>query len=157
MKLILEQIKNLCGFNPIGDLNNICAFLKDEIPNLNWVGFYFYQDGALLVGPFSGKVACPLIKIGSGVCGTAFSKKEVLNVLDVHQFSGHIACDSASNSELVLPIFYQDEIIGVFDIDSIVYNNFNSEIVALFKDILNIIMQKIDFKKLENIMFDWRN
>lgn len=105
------------SFLPI--LANCSALLFERLPELNWVGFYLHSEkDTLVLGPFQGKVACVRIPLGRGVCGTAAATNSVQRVADVHQFSGHIACDAASNSEIVLPIKLQGEVIGVLDIDS---------------------------------------
>lgn len=100
------------------NLANAAALLWQEMPGINWAGFYKMTDGALVLGPFQGKPACIRIPVGKGVCGTAVAEDTVQLVYDVHQFPGHIACDSASNSEIVLPIHVKGEIWGVLDIDS---------------------------------------
>jgi len=112
------------------NLANASALLNESLTDINWVGFYLYQDAdnELVLGPFQGKVACMHIKIGQGVCGTAFSQKQVLRVANVHEFAGHIACDAASNSEIVLPLHNsKGELIGVLDIDSPSLNRFSSD------------------------------
>ncbi len=106
-------------------LCNVAAVLNDSMEGLNWVGFYFVKDGKLILGPFQGKVACVEIAKGKGVCGTAWEKDETMLVPDVHQFPGHIACDSASNSEIVIPLHKDGEVIGVLDIDSPLYERFD--------------------------------
>ena len=100
------------------NLANASALLWQELENINWAGFYKMTDGALVLGPFQGKPACIRIPVGRGVCGTAVAEDRVQLVYDVHDFPGHIACDSASNSEIVLPIHVKGEIWGVLDIDS---------------------------------------
>jgi L-methionine (R)-S-oxide reductase len=102
----------------IANLANVSALLFNEMPDLNWAGFYMLKQQQLVLGPFQGKPACVRIDIGKGVCGTAVATGEVQLVPDVHAFSGHIACDAASNSEIVLPVRLRGEIIGVLDIDS---------------------------------------
>ena len=102
----------------IANLSNAAALLYQELPDINWAGFYLVQDGALILGPFQGKTACIRIEKGRGVCGTAWQTDETQLVPDVHAFPGHIACDCASRSEIVIPIHYQNEIWGVLDIDS---------------------------------------
>lgn len=99
-------------------LSNVTALIWDALEDLNWCGFYLYRDGRLILGPFQGKIACTEIEMGKGVCGTAAVKGEAVLVEDVHQFAGHIACDSASNSEIVVPLFKGGELFGVLDIDS---------------------------------------
>ena len=102
----------------IANLSNASALLWENLPDINWAGFYKMVDGALVLYPFQGKPACIRIPVGRGVCGTAVAEDKVQLVYDVHQFPGHIACDCASNSEIVLPIHVKGEIWGVLDIDS---------------------------------------
>ncbi len=104
----------------IANLSNISALLNMSLEEINWVGFYLYDGEELVLGPFQGKPACVRIPSGTGVCGTAFATDSVQRVVDVHQFEGHIACDAASNSEIVLPLRAGDALIGVLDIDSLV-------------------------------------
>ena len=106
---------------------NISALLFDSLENVNWAGFYLMRDGNLVLGPFQGKTACMKISIGKGVCGTAVQEDRTIHVDDVHLFKGHIACDSASESEIVIPIHYNNMIIGVLDIDSPVKSRFSEE------------------------------
>ena len=117
---LAAQLKALTEDVPyeIANLSNASALLWDVLPDINWAGFYKMEGGALVLYPFQGKPACIRIPVGRGVCGTAVEKDEVQLVYDVHQFPGHIACDSASNSEIVLPIHANGEIWGVLDIDS---------------------------------------
>lgn len=112
--------------NIVSNLANAAALLFQNYENLNWSGFYIYNDDAkeLDLGPFQGKVACMHIKPGSGVVGTAFANKESIVVPNVHDFAGHIACDADSNSELVVPIFKNGQIYGIIDIDSPLLNRF---------------------------------
>ncbi|RQW63553.1 GAF domain-containing protein [Vibrio viridaestus] len=102
----------------IANLANVSALLNLELSDLNWVGFYLMNQGELVLGPFQGKPACVRITVGKGVCGTAVAKNTVQRVEDVHQFEGHIACDAASNSEIVIPFSIDGEVAGVLDIDS---------------------------------------
>ena len=127
--LLADQIKSLAEDEPnfIPVLSNASAILYDAMPDLNWAGFYLMNKGSLLLGPFQGKVACIRIALGKGVCGTAAGKDETLVVPDVHQFPGHIACDSASNSEIVVPIHKDGQVVGVLDIDSPNLNRFSDE------------------------------
>jgi L-methionine (R)-S-oxide reductase len=97
---------------------NTCAVLYHGLPGLNWAGFYFLRQGELVLGPFQGKVACVRIALGRGVCGTAAQRREPLVVPDVHEFPGHIACDVASRSEIVLPLLQDGRLLGVLDLDS---------------------------------------
>jgi len=102
----------------IANMANLSALLFLEMPDLNWAGFYILRNNELVLGPFQGKPACVRIAVGKGVCGTAVATGEIQLVRDVHEFPGHIACDAASNSEIVLPVRYNGEIIAVLDIDS---------------------------------------
>ena len=111
----------------VANLANISALLWQEMEEINWAGFYKMTDGALVLGPFQGKPACVRIAVGRGVCGTAVAQDRVQLVYDVHQFPGHIACDCASNSEIVLPIHVGGKIWGVLDIDSPVVGRFTEE------------------------------
>jgi L-methionine (R)-S-oxide reductase len=102
----------------IANAANTAALIYNALPGLNWVGFYLYKSGELVLGPFQGKPACVRIAIGKGVCGTAAARRETVLVEDVHAFPGHIACDSASNSEVVIPLLLRGELLGVLDLDS---------------------------------------
>lgn len=117
---ILQQLTALVEGIPYetANLANASALLWQEMENINWVGFYKMVDGALVLGPFQGRPACIRIGVGRGVCGTAVAEDAIQLVPDVHNFPGHIACDSASNAEIVLPIHVRGEIWGVLDIDS---------------------------------------
>ena len=128
-KLLSEQLEALASSsrNYIPLLSNTSALLNDSLKDINWVGFYLVKDNNLLLGPFQGKVACVNIEKGKGVCGTAYEKDETIVVDDVHKFAGHIACDSASNSEIVIPIHSDNEVIGVLDIDSPLFSRFTEE------------------------------
>ncbi|EKE72191.1 GAF domain-containing protein [Gallaecimonas xiamenensis] len=111
----------------IANLANISALLNEQLTDLNWVGFYLLQGDTLVLGPFQGKAACVRIPVGKGVCGTAVAEKATQRVADVHAFPGHIACDGASNSEIVVPLVVDGDIIGVLDIDSPSFNRFDAE------------------------------
>ena len=117
---IIQQVTALTDGIPyeVANLANVSALLWQEMADINWVGFYKMIDGALVLGPFQGKPACIRIPVGRGVCGTAVAEDKVQLVYNVHDFPGHIACDCASNSEIVLPIHVGGEIWGVLDIDS---------------------------------------
>jgi GAF domain-containing protein len=111
----------------IANLANASALLFDSLREVNWSGFYLLKGTELVVGPFQGKPACVRIAVGRGVCGTAAQQRTSIVVQDVNQFSGHIACDSASNSEIVIPMIKNDQLIGVLDIDSPITNRFDDE------------------------------
>ena len=124
--LLARQIRELAQEEPwyVPFLSNVSALLWDALPDLNWAGFYLMRQGRLVLGPFQGKVACIHIAVGRGVCGTAVAEDRVQRVPDVHQFPGHIACDSASNSEIVLPIRQNGQVVGVLDMDSPLLDRF---------------------------------
>lgn len=109
------------------NLANASALLFEKLSDINWAGFYTIKDSKLVLGPFQGKVACTIIQIGKGVCGTAVATDSTQLVPDVHKFPGHIACDSASNSEIVIPMHRHGELFGVLDIDSPVFDRFSEE------------------------------
>ncbi|WP_210364905.1 GAF domain-containing protein [Bacillus sp. REN3] len=125
--LLIKQLKALIEDekNRIANLSNASALLNQFLDRVNWVGFYLHEDGELVLGPFQGLPACVRIPLGKGVCGTAAFKRETARVEDVHQFPGHIACDAASQSEIVVPIVKEGELIGVLDIDSPEKNRFD--------------------------------
>ena len=138
LKAILENENDL-----IANAANVSAFLYENIPNLNWVGFYFLKGDELVLGPFQGKIACTRIKLGRGVCGTAFLEKKILNVPDVHLFEGHIACDSASRSELVVPLYKGSLGIGVLDVDSPILNRFDFQLEVFFRESGGLFLDRI--------------
>lgn len=113
--------------NTVSNLSNASALLNHFLTDINWVGFYWMKDGQLILGPFQGLPACFSIPVGRGVCGTAVAEKQTMLVKDVHAFPGHIACDAASNSEIVLPLIKNGEVIGVLDIDSPLKDRFTTE------------------------------
>ena len=143
--LIIKQAEALAegGLWDITLYSNISAFLFESLTDINWAGFYLLRNGELQLGPFQGKPACTRIPIGKGVCGTAVKEKCIQRVADVHAFPGHIACDSASASEIVLPICHDGEIIGVLDIDSPVTGRFSSDDEEGLKQIVRVIEDHI--------------
>ena len=128
-KVLNSQLKALTEGIPykIANLANASALLWQHLETINWAGFYMMEDGALVLGPFQGKTACIRIPVGKGVCGTAVAENATQLVPDVHLFPGHIACDCASNSEIVVPIHVRGEIWGVLDIDSPSIGRFTEE------------------------------
>ncbi len=126
---IAEQMKSLLeGVDyEISNLANASALIYDSMDRLNWAGFYIIHDGRLKLGPFQGKIACTSIPVGKGVCGTAVAEDKTIVVDNVHEFAGHIACDSASNSEIVIPIHKNGSIYGVLDIDSVAFARFSED------------------------------
>jgi L-methionine (R)-S-oxide reductase len=116
--------------DPIANMANAAALIWEYLPDLNWAGFYRAQGDVLVLGPFQGKAACIRIPVGQGVCGTAAARREAQRVDDVHAFPGHIACDAASASELVVPIVTGDRLLAVLDLDSPTRTRFDAEDVA---------------------------
>ncbi|MCR5102708.1 MAG: GAF domain-containing protein [Butyrivibrio sp.] len=151
--LISEQLKVLTedekNFIPV--LSNTSALIYDSLEDLNWAGFYLMDNGSLLLGPFQGKVACIRIELGKGVCGTAAESDKTLLVPNVHDFPGHIACDSASNSEIVIPIHKDGKVIGVLDIDSPKLNRFTSEDQEGLEKLVSILEEVTDFKNITGV------
>lgn len=127
----------------IANMANISAILFNAYEDVNWAGFYRVIDNELVLGPFQGQVACIRIPVGRGVCGTAVSDKQTQLIADVHQFSGHIACDAASNSEIVIPVFKNDEVIAVLDIDSTSYNRFDEQDKQGLQAIVNALEEQL--------------
>ncbi|MFL5786126.1 MAG: GAF domain-containing protein [Bacteriovoracaceae bacterium] len=130
---LVEGEKNL-----VANLANISSSIYHAYPNLNWCGFYLWseEDQELVLGPFQGRPACIRIKSGKGVCGTSFERRETIRVDDVHEFPGHIACDSASKSELVVPLIHDGNVMGVLDLDAPVRNHFSEEDARGFSRIM---------------------
>lgn len=128
-ELLLKQLKALIEDEPdaIANLSNASSLLNQFLNDVNWVGFYLWKQDQLVLGPFQGLPACVRIPSGKGVCGTAVSERKVQRIEDVHAFPGHIACDAASQSEIVVPIFKDGEIYGVLDIDSPSKGRFDEE------------------------------
>ena len=126
---LILQLKSLVSGVPhlTANLANASALLYNSLDRLNWAGFYILEGETLILGPFQGKPACIEIPLGKGVCGTAAESKSTILVDNVHKFPGHIACDSASNSEIVIPLFKNGEIFGVLDIDSPFFSRFTKE------------------------------
>lgn len=113
--------------NLVANLSNASALLNQFLERINWVGFYLMEDGELVLGPFQGLPACVRIQVGKGVCGTAVAEKKTMLIEDVHAFPGHIACDAASQSEIVIPLIKDGSVIGVLDIDSPELSRFTKE------------------------------
>jgi GAF domain-containing protein len=126
----------------IANAANFCALLYHSLPDLNWAGFYLQKDGELVLGPFQGKPACVRIAIGSGVCGTAAEQRQTIIVDNVHEFPGHIACDSASNSEIVVPLIKHEGLIGVLDLDSPLFGRFDDEDAQGLNELAEIFIEK---------------
>lgn len=122
---------------------NLSSLVFHALPELNWVGFYFYDGTELVVGPFQGRPACVRIALGKGVCGTAALLRLTQRVADVEEFPGHIPCDSASRSELVVPLFEGDRLVGVFDLDSPITNRFDADDQAGLETLAGIFLESI--------------
>jgi GAF domain-containing protein len=131
----------------IANAANISALLFNNLDGLNWAGFYFVKNEELVLGPFQGQVACVRIALGKGVCGTAAASATIVRIADVHQFAGHIACDAASNSEIVLPIIYEKKVIAVLDIDSPLLDRFDEIDQQYLAQIVDIFVKSTDLKQ----------
>ena len=129
----------------ISNLSNLTAVLKDAFDKISWVGFYLLKENKLFLGPFQGKVACTIIEIGKGVCGTSAQKKETIIVDDVDKFPGHIACDEGSKSEIVIPLIKNNKLIGVLDLDSYKYSSFDAIDKRYLEIICDTFVDKLDF------------
>lgn len=135
----------------LATLANTSALLFERLEGVNWAGFYLLEGDTLVLGPFQGKIACVRIPMGKGVCGTAVATNSIQRVEDVHAFDGHIACDSASNAEIVLPITVNQQIIGVLDIDSTVFGRFQTEDEQGLRELverLETVLAGTDYTKL---------
>ena len=145
--LISKQLEGLIETEPfyVPALSNAAAILWEELDDINWAGFYIVRDEKLVLGPFQGKVACIHIALGKGVCGTAWKKDETLVVPDVHEFKGHIACDSASRSEIVVPIHHDGKVVAVLDIDSPSPSRFSSEDKTGLEEFAGVIEKMVTF------------
>lgn len=127
----------------IANMANISALLFEALDQVNWAGFYRLVGNELILGPFQGKVACIRIPVGKGVCGTAVAQASTQRIADVHQFSGHIACDAASNSEIVIPVVVNDQIIAVLDIDSVAFDRFDEQDQAGLEAIVSTLAKQL--------------
>jgi GAF domain-containing protein len=123
---------------------NLAALIFHTLPDLNWAGFYWMKDGGLVLGPFQGKPACVRIPVGKGVCGTAARDLRTVLVPDVQQFPGHIACDSASRSEVVVPVIRRDRLIGVLDLDSPLAARFDTDDARVLEQVVAIFLDSTD-------------
>ena len=143
------QAREIIGADPwyVPALSNVSALLMNTLPDLNWAGFYLLRDSLLVVGPFQGKPACVHIPVGKGVCGTAVAEDRILNVPDVHRFPGHIACDGASNSEIVLPLRRNGRPAAVLDIDSPVFGRFSEADEAGLGKVAEAIGETVDWEE----------
>ena len=142
---LLSQAKGLLHdeHDRVANAANFCSLLYHALPDVNWVGFYFMQDGELLVGPFQGKPACVRIALGKGVCGTAAQTRKTQLVPDVNAFPGHIFCDGDSRSELVVPLIHQGGVLGVLDLDSPKLARFDTEDQAGLEALAKIFLESL--------------
>ena len=145
-KRLVQQAEGLLSVstNRVSNAANLSALLYQELDDISWVGFYFLQDDMLLLGPFQGKPACASIEVGKGVCGTAAVSGESIRVADVDTFDGHIACDADARSEVVVPLFKRDDLLGVLDVDSASADRFNEEDEAGLKALSQVYLSSID-------------
>ncbi|NTW95448.1 MAG: GAF domain-containing protein [Erysipelotrichaceae bacterium] len=143
LDLLLAQASSLIETekDEIANMANLSALIFHSIPKLNWAGFYIYKDRELVLGPFQGQVACVRLQLHKGVCGTSAAERRTINVPNVHVFEGHVACDSASNSEVVVPIIINDELYGVLDVDSPIYDRFDPELIKFMEDIVKVFIK----------------
>ena len=143
--LFLEQARALMEDVPYltANLANISALIYGAFPDINWAGFYIMENDQMILGPFQGKPACVVLSLGKGVCGTAAQEDRTLVVPDVHQFAGHIACDSASESEIVVPIHHDGKVWGVLDIDSPVKDRFTEEDKKALEALVEILEEQL--------------
>ncbi|MCB5227620.1 GAF domain-containing protein [Alishewanella sp. 16-MA] len=144
-RLLLEQARGLLEHESdlIANMANLSALLFNGLPDLNWAGFYIMREGELVLGPFQGQVACVRIAVGKGVCGTCVATGAIQRVADVHEFPGHIACDAASNSEIVLPVRHNGIVIAVLDIDSPLLNRFDDIDEDYLGQLVDIFEQRL--------------
>src|SRR5258708_22330091 len=127
----------------VANTANFSSLIFHSLPDLNWAGFYFVKDNELVLGPFQGQPACVRIAIGKGVCGTAAAKRLTTTVPNVHEFPGHIACDSASNSEIVVPLMKGERLIGVLDLDSPLPARFDQDDAAGLESLVRILLSSV--------------
>ena len=147
--LLSQQLAGLVdGCPPISALANAAALLWEALEDINWAGFYLLKEDALYLGPFQGKTACTMIPVGRGVCGTAAAERKIQLVEDVHQFPGHIACDSASNSEVVLPLIKNGTLLGVMDIDAPIFSRFDENDAKGLNMLCTILAERVDWSSL---------
>lgn len=142
--LVLKQLEGLIKDedNWIANLSNASALLNETLDEINWVGFYLWEEETeqLVLGPFQGKVACIRIDSGKGVCGTSFERKETVLVPDVNEFPGHIVCDAASQSEIVVPLIVDGKAIGVLDVDAPIKNRFGEEEKEMLEAFVEVLL-----------------
>jgi L-methionine (R)-S-oxide reductase len=148
-KVLNDQLTALIGDekDTIANMANFSSHIYHSLKDINWLGFYILKDGELVLGPFQGKPACIRIAVGQGVCGTAAKNEETIIVNNVHEFEGHITCDIASNSEIVVPIMYKNKVYGVLDIDSPKRGRFDEQDQAGLETIIKTLVSKSNLDK----------
>ena len=144
MKTEIKSLAALLDGHPISAMANAVAYLYQISPNINWLGIYLYADNLLHLGPFQGKAACTPLKLDHGVCAYAYNHQKTVNVEDVEKFPGHIACDQASRSELVIPLKTKEHILGVLDIDAPTIKRFTKEDELFFEEAAGLIADYLD-------------
>lgn len=128
----------------IANMANMSALLFTSLEKINWAGFYLFKENQLVLGPFQGNPACVRIPIGKGVCGVAAQTRQTQRIANVHEFDGHIACDAASNSEIVIPLIKHDKLVGVLDIDSPIYDRFSENDEVSLKALASLLLASIE-------------
>ena len=143
---LADQLRSLLEGerDAVANMANFASLLFYSLPDLNWTGFYLLKERQLVLGPFQGKPACIRIPVGEGVCGTAAARRETILVQNVHEFPGHIACDSASNSEIVVPIVAGEELIGVLDLDSPLLSRFDDDDAKGLNELIMLFIAATD-------------
>jgi len=142
LRSLLDGERNL-----IANAANFAALVYNTIPNVNWAGFYFRQGDELILGPFQGKPACVRIPVGTGVCGLSAAQLDTIIVPNVHEFPGHIACDTASNSEIVVPVFDGERLLGVLDLDSPMLERFDEQDAEGLNELVTIFVEACEGRK----------
>lgn len=153
--LLVRQLEELLSETDdfIANAANFTAFLFDNIDDINWCGFYFDNGKELILSIFQGKTACIRIPYNSGICGYSYTNKQIIVADDVHQFEGHIACDSASNSEMVIPLYYNNTLIAVLDLDSPIFSRFDNDTQQLILNLFSIFKSKTNLNKAVNYYY----
>lgn len=149
LKDTLQQIIG-CEKNFVANASNFVSLIFHNMEDVSWAGFYFASGKDLVLGPHQGKTACVRISIASGVCGASYRNKRYILVDNVHNFPGYIPCDPTANSELVVPVYYGNEVIGVFDLDSLRFNRFSSQDAIIIDSLLSILVSSSDIEPLLN-------
>jgi L-methionine (R)-S-oxide reductase len=152
-ELIHRQLNDLLGGETdlIANAANTAALLSSLLPDVNWVGFYLWQDDQLVLGPFQGKPACTRIAVGQGVCGTAVKRRETVVVPNVNEFPGHIVCDPASQSEIVVPLFNWGKLVGVLDVDSASLERFDDDDIDGLETAASILLNSLDSDQMPDL------